>query len=42
MKSIIGNYGFADFRTPEEATRALNALVNVTLMGQPLKVGRPA
>ncbi|KAL4450931.1 hypothetical protein ABPG74_011773 [Tetrahymena malaccensis] len=37
-----GNYGFAEFRTPEEATKALNALVNVTLLGQPLKVGRPA
>ncbi|EAS01210.2 RNA recognition motif protein (macronuclear) [Tetrahymena thermophila SB210] len=37
-----GNYGFAEFRTPDEATKALNALVNVTLLGQPLKVGRPA
>ncbi|KAL4472346.1 hypothetical protein ABPG72_002829 [Tetrahymena utriculariae] len=36
-----GNYGFAEFRTPDEATKALDALVNVTLLGQQLKVGRP-
>lgn len=40
--TIKGNYGFAEFRNPEEATRAMDALGSVALMGQTLKVGRPS
>ncbi|EGR33003.1 u2 small nuclear ribonucleoprotein auxiliary factor 2, putative [Ichthyophthirius multifiliis] len=36
-----GNYGFVEFRSADEATRALNSLSSVQILGQQLKVGRP-
>lgn len=38
--SSDGHYSFIEFRTPEEANQGF-ALNNITIMGMPLKVGRP-
>lgn len=49
-ESIIGSwispdqhYAFIDFRTPEEATRGMQALAagDIKIYGQAIKVGRP-